>query len=174
MAIQYEGDAILFTGSDVSMDPACCCGQSGTSCCCPALDVPTPPDLHLTIASSCAKIDGLTLTMTPTAPTHGGCRAWAGSINLDCNGTTFPWAFVVECMGRNGNCNDYHLWHAPQSSSCTIDSGDQDVAPSSCSCDPLSLVYTNLDAPAKRPADPVGSPCDCCTTADTFTVTITL
>lgn len=179
-ALQFWNGSLLFRGGLLAMDPACCCTDTPVSdCCCPDLDPVVeppspPPDLTVTISSTCAAMDGKTFTLEGSGDeTH--CQVWTGQVNIgNCPGAPVILNFVMKCLTTGGGCSQYVISVNPNNSACANEAKVDDVpVDADCSCDPVYLVFSDLPAPFKNPLDMSGE-CDCCVDADTYTLTVTL
>ncbi len=177
MPLIFNDGQLLFDSGQVAMDLACCC-NAGT-CCCDNLsgtvNPPTnPPDLTVTIASSCPLMDGLTFTLVGQGPGFD-CQKWQGSLNLGgCPSAPIILVFTLRCLHTSNGCSGYVMTVQPNNSACAdaVHVVDQAVT-LPCTCSPVSLVFDNLAAPSRKVGDMSGQ-CDCCAGTDTYTLTITL
>lgn len=177
MTIMFNDGVLLFDSGLVAMDQACCC-DAGT-CCCDNLsgtvNPPTnPPNLTATIASSCAMMDGKTLTLVGQGPGND-CQRWQGSLTVgNCPSAPIVLVFTLRCLHVSNGCTGYVLTVQPNSSACADAVHITDKAITTpCTCSPVNFVFDGLIAPYKKPGDLSGQ-CDCCASTDTYTVTLTL
>jgi len=146
MAIQYEGDDILFVESDVAMDPSCCCDQGDQTCCCLEQYLNPDPmlpstDFHVTFTGA---ISGTgTISYDPTGNTPPFCLQWTGSITMyigqTCGGEFLTVGVTLQCIAGDTGERSLTLNLVIGGATCFIDlKGGTWEAGSSCL--PLYLV----------------------------------
>lgn len=172
----WNGTLLFSNAGLLAMDPACCCDQTG-SCCC-QLSAET---LTATIsAPDCtAAIDGKIVTLNPAiaVPSDPICESHLGMTNSGlCTSAVFSITIALRCnrnlADRGGGSTDYYEMMIQYGSSACTDLTDVWRRVESGSlCSPLSLVF-KVPPPSWSGNPP--EDCDCCTTTDDITVTITI
>lgn len=178
-AVQFWQGSILFSGGAVAMDPSCCCNNTPTdaSCCCEGLlTTSVPTALSLTLASTCARLDGQVIALSLTGQQGSGCRTWTGQLTLTCI-SVVTLSFYLFCdfdaAATSTPCRRYRLTVLPNSSACNASVYATYNADLDCSCDPLVLSFTGMVVPYDDPVHGGGN-CVCCDPVDTFDATVTV
>lgn len=176
--LQFWNGVPLFSNGMLAMDPSCCCNNTpqDASCCCEGLlTTSVPTSLFLTLASTCARLDGQVIALSLTTPQGSGCRTWTGHLTLTCS-TVVTLTFYLYCDYDQYNtsfpCRRYRLLVQPNSSACAASAYNTYNVDLDCSCDPLVLTFTGMVTPYDDPGVP-GTACDCCDAVDTFDATVT-
>lgn len=166
MPLIFNNGTLLIRGGRIAMDTNCCCPNvnNPSQCCCPNV----LPSIYNTLY---ARITGGTVSeCTPLTYAVGNfCGRWSGTEPdlTACTDTPIPMVLVFECLNRAQGCNGYRLTAGFNNSGCKNIAAIQ-VSPTSCSCDPFSVVF-NVGGPEN---DPPRTGCNCPEAGGGLTVTI--
>lgn len=174
---KYNGVWIRTPGGNLAGTASCCCETVPPGTCCCQLD---GMDLTATIdAPDCsASVDGQVITLVSVNPEAEYCEIFQGAVFPgNCSSGPFTITLNLRCNNtlpdRGGGAFDYYEMEAVYTGvPCAYASTGWHRVQTGATCDPLSLVF-KIPPPAWDGASPAGN-CDCCTSLDNMTVTVTL
>lgn len=174
---KYNGVWIRTAAGNLARTASCCCGNVPPGQCCCQLE---GLDLTATIdAPNCsAAVDGQVITLIYDNPAAEYCEMHEGGVFPgNCSTTPLTIMLRLRCNQTledrgHGFSDFYEMSVVYTGGPCLLMSSPWRRVESGSTCNPLNLVF-KVPPPQWDGVSPAGT-CDCCTSADDMTVTVTM